>query len=325
MNRKNFLKLAIHTVAAAVLGAGAAHADTFPSRPIRIIVPYSAGGLPDTVARSLAPHIGEALGQSVIVENRPGAGGVVAVSALAQAPADGHTLLLTDGPLLETYPLMHERAVFDLKKDFAPVALVGSAPLFLAVNPRVKADNFDQLIALALVNPGKLNYGSSGLGSIHHLTAAAMDEALGLHITHVPFKGSANSVPAMIAGDVDMVFASPPSLMGFVKNGKAKLIAVNSAKRSPLAPNIPTIGEKVKGFDFAFTVAILGRAGTPPEAAKKIAAAVAQAVRRPDVIAQMQAAGVDPVGGDPQQLEHALAAESERIMAAARHADLRKE
>lgn len=328
MRRIFILKLAGTAGAAALLactGVSPAHAQSYPSKPIKLVVPYSAGGLPDTVARALAPHLQQALGQPVVVENKPGAGGSIAASVVTQAPADGYALLVTDGPLLTISPLVNKQVTYNLEKDFTPVSLVGKAPLFLAVNTKVPANTLDEFIALVKANPGKYNYGSAGIAGIHHLTAEAMKDAFNLDIAHVPFKGSANSVPALIGGDVEMVFASPPTLMGFVKSNRAKLIAINSTKRSPLAPNVPTLAEKAPGFDFAFNVAVLAKAGTPKEIVSRINSEIAQIVKRPDVTEQMQAAGVDAVGGSPEQLASALKSEGVRLSAAAKRANLKPE
>jgi tripartite-type tricarboxylate transporter receptor subunit TctC len=310
---------------ALVLGAAPALAQPYPSKPIKLVVPYSPGGLPDTVARILSQRLQDALGQAVVVENKTGGSGAVAAAAITGAPADGYTLLVTDGPMLAITPLVSKKMAYDPAKDFVPVSLVGKAPLFLAVHPAVKAASMDELVALAKSKPGALNYGSSGIGSIHHLTAEAMKGGLGIFVTHIPFRGSANSVPAMIGGQVDMVFSSPPSLMGFVKAGQARLLAVASAKRSPLAPDVPALAEKIPGFDFAFNVAVLAKTGTPPEAIQRVSAEIAKIVKRPDVIEQMYVAGVEPVGGSPDQLAQALKSESARVTAAAQRAQLKAE
>jgi tripartite-type tricarboxylate transporter receptor subunit TctC len=214
---------------------------------------------------------------------------------------------------------------YDPIKDFTPVSLVGTAPLFLAVNANVKANTLDEFIALAKTKPGALNYGSAGIGSIHHLTAEAMKDGLGIFVTHIPFRGSGASVPALIGGQVDMVFASPPALMGFVKSGQAKLIAINSTKRSDLAPNVPTLGEKIPGFDFAFNVVVLARAGTPPEVVNRLSAEIAKAVKAPEAAEPLRIAGVDPVGGTPEQLAAAMRSEAERVAKAAKRAGLKAE
>lgn len=313
------------TAMACVTIAPSVQADVFPSRPVKLVVPYSPGGLPDTVARILSRPLGEALGQSVFVENKPGAGGAGAASTLTQAPADGYTLLLTDGPMLSITPLLIKKMSYNATTDFVPVSLVGKAPLFLAVNANVKANTLDELITLAKAKPGSLNYGSSGTGSIHHLTTEAMSSRLGIVMTHVPFRGSANSVPAMIGGQVDMVFASPPSLMGFVKAGQAKLLATNGAARSSLAPQMPALVEKIPGFDFAFNVAVLARTGTPDLAISRVSNEIAKIVKRPEVIEQLRLAGVDPVGGSPDQLAQALKSETARVTDAAGRAQLKAE
>lgn len=325
MRRNLFLALVSATVVASVYFPAKAQAQAFPSKPIKLIVPYSPGGLPDTVARVLSLRLADALGQPVVVENKSGASGAVAAAAITQAPADGYTLLVTDGPMLAITPLMNQKMTYDPVKDFVPVSLVGTAPLFLAVHPSVKAHTIDELVALAKAKPGSLNYGSSGVGSIHHLTAEAMKDGLGIFITHIPFRGSANSVPAMIGDQVELVFASPPSLMGFVKAGQARLLAINSAKRSPLAPDVPTLGEKIPGFDFAFNVAVLAKTGTPNDVIARISSEIAKIVKRPDVIEQLQKAGVDPVGSTPEQLATALRKESVRVAAAAKRANLQAE
>jgi len=311
-------------VALSVL-SGSAQAQPYPSRPIKFIVPYAAGGLPDTVARMVGQKLTSTMGQSVVVDNKAGGSGAVAANTLAQAPADGYSFIVTDGPMLATAGVLQKKPSFDAAKDFVPVSLIGVAPLYLAVNPKVRANNLEELIAEIKAKPGALNYGSSGIGSIHHLTAEAMKSGLGLFITHIPFKGSSVSVPAMVGGEVEMTFASPPSLMGFVKDGRAKLIAINSAKRSPATPNVPALAEKIPGFDFAFNVVVLAKPGTPEEAINKLSAEIAKAVRSPEVAEQLQKAGVEAVGGTPEQARAAISSESKRITQAAKFANLKPE
>lgn len=320
-----FLVKAAATIVTALALPTAGQAQEFPSKPIRLVVPYAPGGLPDTVARLLSQRLPGLLGQPVVVENKVGGGGAVAAGTLAQSPADGYTLLVTDGSMLAIAPLITKRMSYDPVKDFMPVSLVGTAPLFLAVNAGVKANTLDELIALAKSKPGALNYGSAGIGSIHHLTAEAMKEGLGIFLTHIPFRGSGASVPAMIGGQVDMVFASPPSLMGFVNSGQAKLLAINSATRSDLAPNVPTLGEKIPGFDFAFNVVVMARTGTPPEVIKRLSADIAKVVKSPDALEPLRAAGVEPVGGTSEQLAVALRKDADRMAKAAKRANLQAE
>lgn len=321
--RRTFLSLTL--AAAGVAAMPAALAQGYPSQPVRLIVPYAPGGLPDTVARIVGQRLTEALGQSFVVDNKTGAGGAVAATTLANAPADGYTFIVTDGPMLAIPPFVTAKPAFNAQKDFVPVSLIGVAPLYLAVNANVKANTLDELIALAKSKPGALNYGSAGLGSIHHLTAEAMQQGLGIKLTHVPFRGSGQSVPAMIGGQVDMILGSPPALMGFVQSGKAKLLAINAAKRSAQTPNVPALSEKIPGFDFAFNVVVLAKPGTPAEAINKVNAAIAKVVRTPEVIEQLAKAGVEPVGASVQQSAAAMQAEMQRIAGAAQHAGLKPE
>jgi tripartite-type tricarboxylate transporter receptor subunit TctC len=324
VTRRSLLAAAAAAASLGVFPAGHAQGG-YPSQPVRLIVPYVAGGLPDTVARIVAQRLTQNLGQSFVVENKTGAAGAVAAVALAQAPADGYTFMVTDGPMLAIPPFVTAKPAFNAQKDFVPVSLIGTAPLYLAVNAKVNANTLEELVALAKAKPAALNYGSSGLGSIHHLTAEAMKAALGINITHVPFRGSGQSVPAMIGGQVDMIFASPPSLMGFVKSGQAKLIAINAAKRAPQTPDVPALAEKIPGFDFAFNVVMLARPGTPQDVIARINAEIAKIVKQPEVVEQLQKAGVDPVGAPVQQTAMALRSEFQRISGAAQHAGLKPE
>lgn len=301
------------------------HAQSYPSKPIRLVVPYAAGGLPDTVARMLAQHLQETLGQPLVVDNRPGGNGAVAAANLGSSPADGYNFLVTDGSMLTINPLTSKKLSYRPEKDFVPVSLVATSPLFLAVNSKVKANNLDELIALAKSKPGILNYGSSGTGSSHHLTSEAMKAGLGIDIVHVPYRGSGASVPALAGEQVDMVFAAYPSLAPFEKNGKVRLLATNSLKRSTLAPNVPAISEKIPGFDFAVKVAVLAPTGTPPEMVQRISSEIAKITKKPDVIERMKTAGIELVGAGPAELKQALDAERAHMAAAAKHANIQPE
>lgn len=302
-----------------------AQAQAFPSKAVRLIVPYSPGGLPDTVARVLAQRLQEGLGQNFVVDNRPGANGAVAAAAMAAAAPDGHTLLVTDGSMLTINPLMYKKLSYDPASDFLPVALVARSPLFMAVHPSVKAQNFDEFIALAKSRPGALNYGSSGIGSSHHLTAEAMKAGLGLSMQHIPFRGTANSMPALVGGQVDMVFSALPSLAGFMKTGQVRVLAVNTEKRSALAPDVPAIAERLPGFDYAVMVIVLAPKGTPAEVIATVAGEIERIARRADVVAQLGGAGIEAVGAGPAQLSAALKDEAARMERAGRSAQLQPE
>ena len=297
----------------------------YPNRPIKFVVPYSPGGLPDTVARIYAQRLGDRLGQSVVVDNRPGANGVVAAQALATAPKDGYTFLVTDGSMFSINPALYKNLGYDYKRDFLPVSLAARAPLYLAVNAKVPVNSLQEFIALAKAKPGTLNYGSSGIGSTHHLTMEAMKSALGLQLTHVPFKGTGQSVPALIGGQVDVLFSALPSLAGFVKAGQVKLLATNAAQRSRQEPNVPAIAEIIPGFDFAPIIGVLAATGTPASAIDRISAEMAQVAKMPEVIETLTKAGIDPIGSGPADYNKAILGENERLAKAIAGAGIKAE
>ena len=298
---------------------------TYPNRAIKLVVPYSAGGLPDPVARIFAQRLQDRLGQSFIVDNKPGANGVVAASTLASSPADGYTFLVTDGSMFSINPAIYKNLSYDYKRDFVPVSLAARAPLYLAVHPKTGVNTLQEFVALARAKPGTLNYGSSGIGSSHHLTMEAMKAALGIDVTHVPFKGSSQSVPALIGGQVDVAFSALPSLSGFVKGGKVKLLATNGAKRSIHEPDVPAIAEMVPGFDFAVVVGMLAAAGTPQAAIDRMAAEMEKVAKMPDTIQVLSNAGVDAVGAGPAEYGKTILDENERLAKAIKAAGIKQD
>jgi tripartite-type tricarboxylate transporter receptor subunit TctC len=238
---------------------------------------------------------------------------VVAAQALATAPKDGYTFLVTDGSMFSINPAIYKSLGYDFKRDFMPVSLAARAPLYLAVHPKVQVNTFQEFIALAKAKPGTLNYGSSGIGSTHHLTMEALKASLGLQITHVPFKGTGQSVPALIGGQVDVLFSALPSLAGFVKAGQVRLLANNAAQRSSQEPNVPAIAETIPGFDFAPIVGVLAATGTPASAIERISAEMAQIARMPEVITTLNNAGIEPIGSGPADYNKAILGENERL------------
>jgi len=312
--RRHYLHATARLLACVLALPMLAHAQSgYPNKPIKFVVPYAAGGLPDTVARIFAQRLGDRLGQSVVVDNRPGANGVVAANVLASAPKDGYTFLVTDGSMFSINPAIYKSLSYDYKRDFMPVSLAARAPLYLAVHPKVPVNSLQEFIALAKAKPGTLNYGSSGIGSTHHLTMEALKATLGLQLTHVPFKGSGQSVPALIGGQVDVLFSALPSLSGFVKSGQVKLIATNSALRSEQEPNVTAVAEIIPGFDFAPIVGVLAAAGTPTTAIERISIEMAQIAKMPEVILTLNNAGIDPIGSNPADYNKAILGENERL------------
>ena len=316
---------AVLAVAATSLSVSPAAAQAYPDKPIRLVVPYSPGGLPDTIARVVGQALQERVGQTVVVENRPGSNGNVAAGAIANSPADGYTFMMTDGSMLSINPLLYKDLTYNRDKDFQPVAMVARAPLFLAVHPKVPVSTLKEFIAHAKANPGKLNYGSSGIGSSHHLTMEAMKAALGIDLTHIPYKGSGQSVPALIGGQVEVLVSAYPSLAQFLKDNRVKLIATNASQRSPQAPDVPAIADVIPGFDFAVLVGVFARTGTPPAAIEKIASELNTVLKQPDVLQRFTASGIEAAWGGPQDYARAIKGENERVEKAVKAAGIKPE
>jgi len=297
-----------------VLTASGAQAQApYPNQSIKFLVQAAAGGLPDTVARIVARRLQEQLGQSVVVENRPGANGGVAAATLTTAPADGYTFMVTDGSVVSINPVIYSKLPYN-PEDLMPVALLARAPLFLAAHPQVPVRTMPEFIAYAKANPGKLNYGSSGVGSTHHLSMEAIKAALKLQMTHVPFKGTGESVPALLGGHVDVAFSAYPSLSGAIETKRVTLLANNAAQRSSQAPDIPPVADYVPGFDFAPIIGLLARSGTPQAIIRQIAAEAVALVKEPDMVRQFAVAGIEPVGVGPEEYGRALKDEVKRVV-----------
>ena len=284
----------------------------YPSQMIKFVVPYPPGGLPDTVARVVGKRLQERLGQTLVIENRAGSAGAVGANALAASAADGYTLLVSDGAILSVNPQIYSKLPYD-PKDIAPVAYLAVAPLFLAVHPKVPVATLQQFVDYAKSHPGMLNYGSSGVGSIHHISMEGLKAALQLNITHVPYKGTGESVPALLGGHVDVLFSAYPSLSGAAGTSRIKLLATNGAGRSAQARELPAISELIPGFNFASMVGIYTRLATPRAVMQKIAAETTAIVKEPDVIKQLAVVGVEPTGGGPEEFDRALKAETARV------------
>jgi len=287
-------------------------AKNYPDKPVRVIVGYSPGGLPDTIARLIGQKLSESWGQQFIVENKPGANGILGAEIVAKAAPDGYTLLMTDNSTHAIIPFLFTKLPYDADRDLIPVSLTARAPLFLAVHPSVKADSFQELIALIKASPGKYSYGSSGIGSTHHLCMAYLAASLNLDMVHVPYKGTGQSVPALVGGQVPMVLSGYPTLAAHAKDGRVKLLAINSLKRSELAPDVPAIAETIPGFDFAPTFGLFAPGGTPREIIVKAGADVAQVVKLPDVVGRMKNLGIDPIGAAGAEWAVMLKADAER-------------
>jgi tripartite-type tricarboxylate transporter receptor subunit TctC len=285
----------------AMLVVACAAQAQYPVRPIKIVVPYAAGGLPDTMTRAVTPKLGEALGQAVVVENMGGAGGISGVTEVARSSADGYTLLVADVGQIAINPHLFAKLPYAPLKDLAPVSLIGTSPLYLVAHPSVPASTLQELVAYAKAHPGKLNYGSSGIGSIHHLATEALKAGFGIDIVHVPYKGTGQSVPALLGGQVALLYSALPSIAGHLKDAKVKILAISSAKRSAQTPDVPTVAEfGIPGYDFVAEIGMLAPAGTPREIIQRLAGEMAKVVKQPDVVQRFTQLGIDAVGSTPE-------------------------
>jgi tripartite-type tricarboxylate transporter receptor subunit TctC len=297
---------------AVVLAPGLASAQQYPTQPIRIIVPNPAGGLPDTLSRIVGKRLQERIGQPVVIENRPGANAGIGAAALTASAPDGYTFIMTDGAVLSISPLIYQKLPYN-PKDMMPVSFVATAPIWLAANEKVPVKTMPEFVAHVKANPDKSNYGSSGVGSFHHLSMEAIQSSLKVKLTHVPFKGSADSVTALLGGHIDYVFSSYASLRGGVESKHIRLIASNGGQRAKLTPNLPTIAETIPGYNFAVNQGLFARTGTPPAIVQRIAREVAVIVKEPGVIAALDKIGAEPASGGTEDLARAMKDEQERV------------
>ncbi|MEJ8848219.1 tripartite tricarboxylate transporter substrate binding protein [Variovorax rhizosphaerae] len=293
MRRLARLALAASTMAI-LSAAGAAQADTFPSRPLRIVVPAAAGGNLDLVSRHLAQKLTEQLGQPVVVENRPGGNYMLAVDAVLKAPADGTTYLAIADSFLYT-PAVARAATYEPLKDFVGVSLVARIPLLLVVHPAVPATSAAQMIALAKRNPDELTYGTSGNGSTGHIAAQLFSSMAQIRMTHVPYKGNAPGLIDVMGGRTSLMFDTISTSIPHVKAGKLKAIGVTSRTRSPLLPDLPTVDESgLPGYESTIFNGLAARSGTPPAILDRMNAEIRKAVQQPDFRARMLEQGVEP-------------------------------
>ena len=274
----------------------------YPSRPVRWVVPYAAGGLPDTMARVIATRMTDSLGQQIVIDNRGGAGGIVGCEIVARSAPDGYSMLVADVGQLAINPFLYAKLPYDPEKDFAPVSAIGGSVLFLVVNANVPVKTFGDLTALARAKPGTLNYGSSGIGSIHHIAMEALKNALKLNIVHVPYKGTGEMVPALLAGQVAFGYAALPSIEGHVKAGRVRIVGVGSLKRTARMPEVPTIAEMgVPDYEFTPLIGLLAPAGTPPAIVARMSQEVAKALKTPEVSQRFTQLDIEAIGNTPQQ------------------------
>ena len=308
--KRRLLVVALLLLHAATAYGQSDAAKNYPDRPVRLIVPWPAGGGTDIFARAISDKLRQSLGQPFLVENRPGASGNIGASTVVRAAPDGYTIMI--GTItLATNPALYKSLDFDATKDLATITLVAGVPHMLVVNPSVPAKNVKELIALVKREPGKKSYASAGVGSPFQIAAELFKETAGVDILHVPYKGGAPAVADVIGNHVDMTFANLVAVLPQAKSGQVRALAVTSAKRSSAAPDIPTIAEAgLPGYEFTSWFGVLAPAGTPPGIIKKLNTEIVSALRSPEISARLSAEGADLIAGTPEEFDSFLKAET---------------
>ncbi len=290
-----------------VMGAwfNAAHAQSYPLKPVRIVVPYAAGGPYDEIVRTLGQRLTEIWGQAVVVENRGGAGGNIGADVVAKAAPDGYTLLLGNAGPITVNPTLVKKLPYDPQRDFVPVSMVNASRMVLSVHPSLPAKNVKELMALARANPGRLNYGSSGVGNLQHLGMELLRIQAGVTMNHVPYKGAAPAFVDLISGQVDLMFANIVGTLPHVRTARVRAVAVSTATRSPLLPDVPSVAETYKGFDIPTWSGIFAPAGTSRDIVAKLNGDIIKVLQRADLKERYAQQGSEATPSTPEALaEH---------------------
>jgi tripartite-type tricarboxylate transporter receptor subunit TctC len=299
-SRRKIVRLFAGIVACVSLSAADSFAQSYPVKPVRLVVGFTPGGVADAIGRLLAQKLSEPLGQQVIVENRGGASGAIAYEMVAKSPADGYTLLII-GATAAVLPALRARLPYDLERDFAPVSLVAIAPFVLVIHPSVPAHNVKELVALARSQPGKLSYGSVGAGSPPHLMAELFKLMANVDIVHVPYKGGAENAIANASGQVEMSFLSVPSLLPLLGANRVKPLAITGIRRASFMPSLPTLDESgLRGYDYSNWNGVTGPAGLPKDIVARLNAMIAKVVETPDVKESLGRQGLEPQTSTPE-------------------------
>ncbi|HEV7880782.1 tripartite tricarboxylate transporter substrate binding protein [Bradyrhizobium sp.] len=310
---KNVCCSVVAAVAAALAAVSPVQAQDYPSRLVRLVVPQAAGGGTDTFARAIGQKLGERWGQSVVIENKPGAGGVVGTDFVAKSAPDGYTLLVTYEGSQAINQSLYEKLPFDSLRDFYPIATIAVTPFILIVGPRAEAKNLKEFISFARANPDRLTYGSAGNGSVNHLLGEMLKTEADIKLTHVPYKGASAAIGDVIGGHIDAAFASVPSVISSVQSNVVRALAVSSGKRLAVAPDIPTIAEAgFEKFDVNPWWGILAPAGLSPAIAQKIAADIGELLKTPEMEQLLAKQGATPLVSSPEAFQNLLAQDIEK-------------
>ena len=307
---------ALLAAAGGILLAPALHAQTspWPTRPVKLIVPFTPGGSNDVLGRIVGQKLSDYWGQPVLVENRPGVGGNLGASLVAKAPADGYTLLVAPGNLLTINPFLYEKdkVGYDPIKDLDPISFMGVAPIVLAVNPRLPAQNVRELITLAGARAGAVNYASAGVGTPQHLSAELFASMAGVRLTHIPYKGAVPAITDLVGGQVQMMFGIINSLLPFIRNGAVRAIGVGGRQVLPALPGVPPVADTLPGFLTDSWTGLMAPAGTPREVIAKVGQGIARALSEPEVREKLTAQGIEPTTNSPAEFAAIIGTETVR-------------
>jgi tripartite-type tricarboxylate transporter receptor subunit TctC len=300
------IKSNTYIICITVLLSGVAHAQNYPSRPVRMIVGFPPGGPVDLVARIVAQHLSESLGQQVVTDNRPGAGGAVAGVLMAKAAPDGHTLFTASNGEISISPNLYKKLAYDPAKDIVPVSRIGASQLALVVHPGVAAQSVKELIALAKTKPGAINFASSGIGSTAHLCAELLKYTASIDIVHVPYKGAGPALAEVMGGQVQMFITGFGAALPHIKSGKVRALGVTGARRVKAMPDLPTIGETVAGYQVTSWYGLFVTTGTPAAIINRLHGEIASMVKRQDMNERLIGLGMEPEGTAPQEFTRQL-------------------
>lgn len=321
---RKFISALCVAVCASLFGM-AASAQTYPTRPIRLIVPFAPGGTTDAVARVIGTRLAEIMGQPVVIDNRGGGGTVIGTEALARAPADGYTIMLAT-PDFTANPSLQSKLPYDTLKDFTPIGSMASYPMVMVVNSEHQIGSVDELIAKAKAKPGKINFASAGNGSMPHLCAELFNSMAGVQLTHVPYKGNGPAVADLLAGHVSMLFTGGPAVAPHIKGGKVKMLAVTTARRHPLLPDVPTIAESgVPGYEVTAWLGVLAPAGLPQDVAARLNQDIGRTLQSPETRERLSILGAELGMSTPQAFGALIRDEIDKWTRVVRNANVRVE
>jgi len=322
---KNQIIVIASVAALATSLARPAYAQPYPSKPIRVIIAQAPGSATDVVSRVISNKLAEGLGQQLVIDARPGAGGTLGTELAARAPADGYTLFMANNSTHGSNPALYAKLSYDAVKDFAPIIFVVATPYVLSVHPSLPAKSVKELIALAKARPGQINYASAGNGSTHHLSGELLKTMAGIDIVHIPYKGTTPAIAALIGGEVSIMFATVTGIQPQIKNGRARGLAVTTPKRSNMMPELPTMAETLPGFEMLSWFGLLAPAGTPPAIVNRMNAETTKVLANPDVRSLLAAQGFEVMSGTPEQFGDYIKVEIAKITKLAKTTGIKAE